>query len=77
MGRRRSDVGVKVRQLKGAWWVVVHHAGKRRIQRVAAGESSRRTAEKVAEQLRAKLVLGQLDLLPPTMKKLTDRKSVV
>jgi len=71
MGRRRSDVGVKVRQLKGAWWVVVHHAGKRRIQRVGAGESSRRTAEKVAEQLRAKLVLGQLDLLPPTMKKLT------
>jgi integrase len=62
MGRRRSDVGVKIRQLKGAWWVVVHHDGKRHMKRVGQGETARRTAEKVAEQLRAKLVLGQLDL---------------
>ena len=30
MGRRTGDVGVKVRFINGAWWVVVHHEGTRR-----------------------------------------------
>ena len=58
-------MGVKVRFARGAWWVVVHHRGQRRMRRMGAGDGARRAAEKVAERLRAKLVLGELDLASP------------
>ena len=59
MSRRSGDVGVKVRFINGAWWVVVHHQGKRRKKRIGPDQ---KLAERVASEIRAKLVLGQFDL---------------
>jgi len=59
MARRACDVGVKIRWLRGAWWVVVHHEGKRRKKRIGPDQ---KLAERVAAEIRAKLVLGQFSL---------------
>ena len=50
-------MGVSVREKpngSGVWWVFVRHQGKRTSKRVG----QKRTAETVAEQIRAKLALG-------------------
>jgi hypothetical protein len=53
-------MAAKVRRDKnGIYWVVVHHRGKRRHKRVGA---DRRTAEKVAREIQARLVLGDFDI---------------
>jgi len=59
MARRTGDVGVKVRFFRGAWWVVVHHQGKRRQKRVGP---DKKLAERVAKEIRAKLLLGQFEV---------------
>ena len=41
-------MGVKVRYRKGAWWVFVHHGGRRKAKRVG----DRETATRVAQALR-------------------------
>ncbi len=51
-------MGVKVRQKNGKWWVFIDHHGKRKAKCV--GE--KRTAQHVAEQLRAKLALGEFEI---------------
>ncbi len=48
----------KVRQLKGAWWVVTHYDGKRRKRRVGPTKADKRRAEKIAETINAALALG-------------------
>jgi integrase len=52
-------MAVKVREHKGKWWVFIDHHGKRKAKCI--GES-KRAAQQVAEQLQAKLALGQFDL---------------
>lgn len=64
MRQRSANLGVKVTFRKGAWWIVVHAQGTRRVKRVGTGEAGRRAAEKAAEELRARLVLGKLNLRP-------------
>lgn len=50
-------MGAKVRQdAKGIYWVVVHFEGKRRKKRIG---TDRRTAERVAREIQARLVLGK------------------
>jgi len=51
-------VGVKIRFWKGAWWIVVHHGGRRKTKRIG----DRETAERVARAIREKLAKGDLDL---------------
>ena len=48
----------RVRQKNGKWWVFIDHHGKRKAKCI--GE--KRTAQHVAEQLRAKLALGQFEI---------------
>ncbi|MFQ5830689.1 MAG: tyrosine-type recombinase/integrase [Candidatus Methylomirabilia bacterium] len=52
-------MGVKVKQWKGAWWVFIHHKGKRKAKRCG----SQKAAELVAMKIDAALKLGQLGVL--------------
>ena len=52
-------MAAKVRLIKGVWCVVVHHQGQRRTKRVGRNKS---VADRVAEQIQARLVLGQFDI---------------
>src|SRR4029077_3403835 len=56
-------MGVKVRFRKGAWWLVIHHAGRRKKKRSG---SDRETAQRVARAVREKLLRGDLNLEPAT-----------
>ncbi len=53
-------MGVKIRQKVpgGVWWVFVHHAGRRTSRKVG----TKSAAQKVAERIAAKLVLGEAPL---------------
>jgi integrase len=52
-------VAVKVRQKKGKHWVVIDHRGQRKSKCIG----DKRTAEKVAKQIEARLALGDLGIL--------------
>jgi hypothetical protein len=52
-------MAAKVRFINGSWWVVVHHQGRRRKKLIG---KDKRTAERVAKQIQAKLVLGEFDV---------------
>lgn len=52
-------MGVKIREWKGAWWVFINHRGARKAKRVGTGESGKRAAKQVAQQIQARLALGQ------------------
>lgn len=54
----RGNVGVSVRFRKGSWWLFVSHRGRRRAKSVG----QKRTAEAVAEKLRARLALGDFSI---------------
>ncbi len=54
-------MGVKIRFLKGAWWVVVHHQGRRKMKCIG----DRETAERIARAMRERLAKGELNLSPP------------
>src|SRR6266571_971884 len=51
-------MGVKIRFWKGAWWVFVNAAGRRKAKRIG----DRETALPVAKAIREKLVRGDLNL---------------
>ena len=53
-------MGVKIRFLKGAWWVVIHQHGRRKMKRVG----DRETADRVARAIRERLAHGDLHLTP-------------
>ena len=66
-------MGVKVREKvkgSGAWWVFVHHRGRRTSVKVG----SKRAAEKVAEEIEARITLGKSPLQQrrPTTPRLED-----
>jgi len=56
-------MAAKVRLIKGFWCVVVHHQGRRRIKRVGANKA---VAQRVADQIQARLVLGQFEMSEET-----------
>lgn len=58
-------MAVKVRERKGAWWLFIDFKGRRVARRVGVGKAGKRSAEAVAEQITAKLALGDLSVLDP------------
>lgn len=52
-------MSAKVRSIGGAWWVVTHFENKRRKKRIGPTKVDRRKAEKIADQINARLALGQ------------------
>ena len=46
-------MAAKVRFDRGAWWVVIHHNGKRQKTRLGVTKADKRQAEKIAEQANA------------------------
>ncbi len=55
-------MGVKVRYGRGAWWVVVHHGGTRKVKRVGV---SKATAELIAAKVQVALAEGRLPFPEP------------
>ena len=55
-------MGVRIRQWKGAWWVFIAHQGTRKAKRIGAGEAGKKAAKQVAQQIQARLALGQVAL---------------
>lgn len=54
-------MGVKVREKtkdSGVWWIFVYHKGRRKSIKVG----NKKTAEVAAEQIKAKLILGELNI---------------
>jgi len=54
-------MGAKVREKDGAYWVVVHHAGRRKWRKVG---TTKRSAQKVAESINAQIALGTFQMEP-------------
>lgn len=55
-------MGVNVREKpkgSGEWWIFIHHHGKRKSKKIGTDEKIART---VAEKIKARLVLGDLDV---------------
>jgi integrase len=50
---------VTVKEWKGAWWIFLNHQGTRKAKRVGVGESGKKAAKQVAQQIQARLTLGQ------------------
>lgn len=44
-------MAVNIRQWKGAWWVFINHQGTRKARRVGVGESGKKAAKQVAQQI--------------------------
>jgi len=63
-------MGVKVREIRGIWRVVVDWKGRRVSRNVGRGKAGKHAAQLSAEQIQAKLTLGDLSVLaaapPPT-----------
>ena len=56
-------MGVKVKQLKGAWWVFVNHQGQRKAKRVGVCKTAEKAAELAALEIQARLARGDLSVL--------------
>ena len=55
-------MGVRVREKppgSGIFWVFINHNGRRKSKKIGMDE---KLANKVAEKIKAKLVLGELDI---------------
>ncbi len=52
-------MGVKIRQWKGAWWIFIDHQGMRKAKRIGVGEPAKKAAKQAAQQIQARLALGQ------------------
>ena len=53
------SMGVKIREWKGAWWIFINHQGTRKAKRIGTGEAGKKAAKQVAQQIQARLALGQ------------------
>jgi integrase len=66
-------MGVTVRERDGAWWVFVHHKGRRKAKRVGAKAAAR----EVAAKIQARLTLGKFKLAEdppcPTFREYAER----
>ena len=52
-------MGVKVRERNGAWWIFIDHHGQRKARRIGTSASGKKAAQQVAQQIQARLALGQ------------------
>lgn len=52
-------MAVKIKEWKGAWWIFINHHGTRKAKRVGTGELGKKAARSVAQQIQARLALGQ------------------
>ncbi len=52
-------MAVKVKEWKGAWWIFINHHGTRKAKRVGVGELGKKAAKSAAQQIQARLALGQ------------------
>ena len=57
-------MSAKVRKLSGYWTVVTHHDGRRSKRRIGRSAADKRTAEKVAAEINARIALGYLPQPP-------------
>ncbi len=64
-------MGCTVREKDGAWWVFVHHQGRRKAKRIGVGKEGKDAAKAAAAKIQAKLVLGDLSALEPAQRPLT------
>ncbi len=55
-------MGVKVKQWKEAYWIFVNHRGQRKAKRVGVGPQGKKAATVAAEQIQARLALGDNSL---------------
>ena len=53
-------MAVTVKEWKGAWWIFINHHGTRKAKRVGVGEPGKKAAKHVAQQIQARLALGQV-----------------
>lgn len=60
-----GPMGVTIRERKGAWWIFINHQGSRKAKRVGVGAPAKKAAQYAAQQIRARLALGQSALDPP------------
>ncbi len=58
-------MSAKIRKLSGAWWVVTHFQGKRRKKRIGPTKADKRKAEKIADEINARLAVGTFRPDPP------------
>jgi integrase len=58
-------MGVRVREYRGAWWVFIDHKTRRKKKRIGPGKEGERAAKAVAENLEARLALGDTGFLEP------------
>src|SRR2546427_12263113 len=56
-------MGVKVKALKGAWWLFIDHQGKRKAKRIGVGKDGKDLAKETAKTLEARLTLGDLAIV--------------
>ena len=54
-----TAMGVKVRERNGAWWIFINHHGQRKARKIGAGAPGKKAAQQVAQQIQARLALGQ------------------
>jgi integrase len=52
-------MSVKVKEWKGAWWIFINHHGTRKAKRIGVGASGKKAAQHVAQQIQARLAIGQ------------------
>ena len=57
-------MSAKVVWYRAAWWVRTHYHGKKRDRRIGTSKADKRRAEKIAEQINAKLALGEFEPEP-------------
>jgi integrase len=73
-------MGVKVKQWKGGWWVLINHKGRRKAKRVGSavgpeGRRAKKAAELAAIKIQSKLAEGDTSVLDPHAPK-TDTPKV-
>jgi len=56
-------MAAKVNRVNGAWWIVIHHNGKKRRKRIGPTNSDKRTATAVAQRINAQIALGDFNPL--------------
>jgi integrase len=44
-------MGVRVKFHKGAWWIFIHHEGRRRAKKIGDRDAAKRIAQQVRERL--------------------------